>query len=222
MRLLLVEDDPDLGQQIKEMLAAEGFAVDWCEDGPSALALGLEEPFDAAIVDPGLPGLDGFTVLRRWRDKGVRVPVIVLTGSRTDIEDMKDAVRAGATNYLTKPVDLELLLEWVRGVVNSRGPNVSRPVLSRGPLRLDTAAQKVWFNAKPVHLSMTEYRILHSLMTAGDEPVSAADLLARNFDGDAMKTKNEIPVYISRLRDKLDRKLIENVYGQGYRLVLDP
>ena len=218
MRVLLVEDDRDLSGQIAEALRGDNFAVDIAEDGHEALEIAADQPFDAVILDPGLPGMDGISVLRRWREKGLLMPVIVLTASRRDVADMKDAVKAGATNYLTKPVDLELLLDWVRGVANSAGPNVRPPVLEAGPLRMDTLAMRVWFDGAPVRLTPTEFRVLHYLLVHRERPVSAEELVRHNFDAASTKTGNEIPVYISRLRDKLGRAAIETVLGYGYRL----
>ncbi len=218
MRVLLVEDDADLSAQIAELLRGDNFAVDLADNGRDALALGLEEPFDAVILDPGLPEMDGISVLKRWRAEGRLMPVIVLTASRKDVADMKEAVKAGATNYLTKPVDLELLLDWVRGVSNSGGPNVRQPVLEAGPLRMDTQAMRVWFDGAPARLTPTEFRILHYLLVHRERPVSADELVQHNFDGASIKTSNEIPVYISRLRDKLGKATIETVLGYGYRL----
>jgi len=218
MRVLIVEDDEDLATQIAEFLRGEHFAVDHASDGAEGLEMGQQEPYDAVILDPGLPTMDGFSVLRRWRDEGLAMPVIVLTGSRKEVADMKEGVRAGATNYLTKPVDLELLLDWLRGVVNSAGPSVKKPVLEHGGLKVDTQSLRVWMNDSPVKLTPTEYKILHYLLVHNDRPVSADELVNHNFDGDSVKTANEVPVFISRLRDKLGRKTIETVFGYGYRL----
>jgi len=146
------------------------------------------------------------------------MPVIILTGSRKDVADMKEGVRAGATNYLTKPVDLELLLEWLRGVVNSAGPSVKKPILEHGPIRIDTQSLKVWLDGAPVKLSPTEYRILHYLVINNDRPISAEEMVQHNFEGDIVKTAGEVPVFISRLRDKVGKKMIETVFGYGYRL----
>ena len=218
MRILVVEDDADLSAQIADLLRGDNFAVDLADNGPDALQLGLDEPFDAVILDPGLPGMDGISVLKRWRGEGRLMPVIVLTASRKDVADMKEAVKAGATNYLTKPVDLELLLDWVRGVANSAGPNVRQTVLEAGPLRMDTQAMRVWFDGAPARLTPTEFRILHYLLVHRERPVSADELVQHNFDGSSIKTSNEIPVYVSRLRDKLGKATIETVLGYGYRL----
>ena len=218
MRILVVEDDADLSAQIADLLRGDNFAVDLADNGPDALQLGLDEPFDAVILDPGLPGMDGISVLKRWRGEGRSMPVIVLTASRKDVADMKEAVKAGATNYLTKPVDLELLLDWVRGVANSAGPNVRQTVLEAGPLRMDTQAMRVWFDGAPARLTPTEFRILHYLLVHREQPVSADELVQHNFDGASIKTSNEIPVYVSRLRDKLGKATIETVLGYGYRL----
>lgn len=218
MRVLILEDDRDLAGQIGDMLREEHFAVDICHDGQEGLEFGLENAYDCVILDPGLPTMDGFGVLRRWRDSDLGMPVIVLTGSRKEIGDIKEGVRAGATNYLTKPVDLELLLDWVRSVVNTAESGVSKPIVERGPIRIDTHALRVWVDGAPVRLSPTEYRILHYLTVNAGRPISAEELAQHNFDGDVIKTANEVPVFISRLRDKIGRKLIETVYGYGYRL----
>lgn len=218
MRVLILEDDPELATQIAQMLRGENYAVDVADDGEEGLACGLENAYDAVILDPGLPTMDGFSVLRRWREAGKMMPVIVLTGSRKEVTDMKEAVRAGATNYLTKPVDLELLLDWLRGILNSAGPNVRQPVLEVGPLRIDTQSLRVWMDGGPVKLTPTEYRILHYLAVHAGRPVSAEEMVNHNFDGDAIKTANEVPVFISRLRGKLGKQAIETVFGYGYRL----
>ena len=218
MRVLILEDDPELANQVATMLRDEHFAVDVVGDGEEGLEHGIDNDYDAVILDPGLPTMDGFSVLKRWRDAGRDMPVIVLTGSRKEVSDMKEGVRAGATNYLTKPVDLELLLDWVRGVVNSAGPSVKKPVIEVGRLRVDTQALKVWLDGVPVKLTPTEYRILHYLLINNEGPVSAEELVNHNFEGDVVKTANEVPVFISRLRDKLGKKTIETVFGYGYRL----
>ncbi len=219
MRILILEDDLDLAGQIAGMLRDENFAVDVSHDGQEGLEFGLANAYDAVILDPGLPTMDGFSVLKRWRDNDLAMPVIVLTGSRKEVGDMKEGIRAGATNYLTKPVDLELLLDWVRSVVNSGGPAVRQPVIEHGTIRIDTQSLRVWVDGKPVRLSPTEYRILHYLVINAGRPVPADELVKHNFDNDVIKTANEIPVFISRLRDKIGRRLIETVHGYGYRLV---
>jgi len=218
MRVLILEDDEELAEQIAAMLRDEAFAVDVIHDGEEGYEMGLDADYDAVILDPGLPTMDGFSVLKRWRDRGKRMPVIVLTGSRKEIGDMKEGVRAGATNYLTKPVDLELLLDWLRGVVNSAGPVTQKPVLEHGSLRIDTQALKVWKDGAPVKLTPTECWLLHYLVVHAGRPVSADELVNHNFDGDIVKTANDVPVYISRLRDKLGKTTIETVFGYGYRI----
>lgn len=218
MRVLILEDDVELAKQVASMLRGEHFAVDVSHDGEEGMEMGFDEPYDAVILDPGLPTIDGFSVLRRWREKELSMPVIVLTGSRKEVSDMKEGVRAGATNYLTKPVDLELLLDWVRGVVNSAGPSTRKPVIEHGSIRIDTQSLKVWQNNAPIKVTPTEYRILHYLMLNHDRPVSANELVGHNFEGDVVKTANEVPVYIKRLRNKLGKKTIETIFGYGYRL----
>jgi len=220
MRVLVVEDDPELGPQIVDMLRAENFAVDLADDGAEALQQGMDQTFDAVILDPGMPTMDGFTVLRKWRAAGLSMPVIVLTGSRKEIGDMKEGVRAGATNYLTKPVDFELLLDWLRGVVNSAGPNVKPVRIELDDLIIDTQTMRVALAGKPVKVTPTEYRILHYLAVNAGKPISAEEMVSHNFEGDTLKTKDEVPVFISRLRGKLGRNSIETVFGFGYRLTL--
>ncbi|MEM9100256.1 MAG: response regulator transcription factor [Pseudomonadota bacterium] len=219
MRTLIVEDDPDLSSQITSLLEGEGYVVDAARDGEEALELGLENPYAAVILDLGLPGMDGLSVLRRWREAGRSMPVIVLTATRQSVADMRDGVRAGATNYLLKPVDLELLLDWVRGAVNSSGPNVTTPVLEVGAIRMDTRALRVWVDGDPLKLTPTEFRLLHCLIVSAERPSSANDLAERAFDNASAKTGGEVPVYIGRLRDKLGKEMIETVRGYGYRLV---
>ena len=115
-------------------------------------------------------------------------------------------------------IENRVLLDWLRGVVNSAGPSVRKPVLELGALKVDTQSLRVWHQDKPVRVTPTEYKILHYLLINADRPVSADELVGHNFDGESVKTANEIPVYISRLRDKLGKKAIETVYGYGYRL----
>jgi len=220
MRVLILEDDRELADQVAAMLRDDNFSVDICGDGEEGYEMGQDNPYDAVILDPGLPTMDGFSVLRRWRDEGLAMPVIVLTGSRKEVSDMKEGVRAGATNYLTKPVDLELLLDWLRGVVNSAGPSVRKPILEVGELRMDTQSLKVWHKGAPVKVTPTEYRILHYMLINNERPVSAEELVNHNFEGDTVKTANEVPVFISRLRDKLGKSAIETVFGFGYRLTV--
>lgn len=218
MRILVVEDDADLRAQLVSLLTHEGYAVDAAQDGLVAYDMGKEHSYAAVILDPGLPGMDGFTVLKRWRSAGLVMPVIVLTASRTEIADMREGVRSGATNYLLKPTDPELLLDWVRGVVHSKGPNHATTILTHGSLKIDTAALRIWYEGEPVRLSPTEYRILLLLMTAEGKPVTAEAIVDQAFDADSLKSAHEIPVYISRLRQKIDRKLVETVHGFGYRM----
>lgn len=222
MRILILEDDRELAAQIADMLRNENFAVDVIHDGQEGLEYGLDNPCDAVILDPGLPTMDGLSVLRRWRDENRLMPVIVLTGSRKEVSDMKEGIRAGATNYLTKPLDMELLLDWVRSVVNSSGPGVRKPVIEHGPIRIDTQSLRVWYDGAPVKLSPSEYRILHYLAVNSERPVSAEEIARHNFDGETVKTANEIPVFISRLRDKIGKTSIETIFGYGYRLAGEP
>ena len=228
--MLMVEDNPGDVRLVREALSGVGqmLAVHAVSSGEEALAfLRRENDYACAprpalvLLDLNLPGISGLEVLAKIDvDPDLRaIPVVMLTSSDAE-SDVRAAYAQRVNCFITKPVDLELLLDWLRGVVNSAGPSVKKPVLELGTLRMDTQALKVWHDGAPVKVSPTEYRILHYLVINNDRPVSAEELVNHNFEGDTVKTANEVPVFISRLRDKLGKTAIETVFGYGYRLTI--
>jgi len=157
-------------------------------------------------------------VLQRWREAGRGMPVIVLSSSRREVADMRAGVKAGATNYLLKPVDMDLLLDWVRGVVNSAGPNATLPELRQGALRIDSVAHRVTLDGRRVHLAPTEYKFLHYLLVHRARTISRRELIDHLFDRNSANTEAELSVYVQRLREKTAPGVIETVRGFGYRL----
>lgn len=216
MRVLLAEDDPALGRHIVAALEAGGFAVQWERDGGQAEFAGQTEDFDAAVLDLGLPGLDGVSVLRAWRNAGRSLPVIVLT-ARGQWHDKLAGFGAGADDYLVKPVRLDELVLRVRAVVRRAAGHV-RAELHCGPLLLDVATGALTLDGAPLPLTAQEYRILAYLMHHAGRVVSRAELgehvYAHGFDSDS----NVLDVLIGRIRRKLGVPLLRTVRGRGFML----
>lgn len=218
MRLLLVEDEPLLRTQLRTALADAGYAVDETGDGREAHFLGDTEPFDAVVLDLGLPVLDGLTVLRRWRDAGRTMPVLILT-ARDNWSEKVAGIDAGADDYLTKPFHMEELLARVRALIR-RAAGQASPVLRCGELSLDTRSGRVTLGGQPVALTSHEYKVLDYLMHRPGAVVSRTELTEHIYAQDADRDSNTIEVFVGRLRKKLPPGLIETVRGLGYRLVV--
>jgi len=216
MRILLVEDEPRLASQVAEALQAGGFVVDAVADGAEALHLGQVEPYDAAVLDLGLPGLDGLSVLRRWRDGGILLPVIVLT-ARASWSERVEGIDAGADDYLPKPFRMEELIARVRALVR-RAHGFAAAELVCGPLRLDTRTARVTLDGVHVALTAHELRVLDYLMHHPGEVVSRTQLTEHIYAQDFDRDSNTIEVFVGRLRRKLGAERIETVRGLGYRL----
>ncbi|MBL8807851.1 MAG: response regulator transcription factor [Rhodospirillales bacterium] len=216
MRILLVEDDPALSAQIAAALAAAGYAVDRAADGEEAQFLGESEPFDAAILDLGLPKLDGLTVLRRWREAGRRLPVLVLT-ARAGWAEKVEGIDAGADDYLAKPFHMEELLARLRALIR-RAAGMASAELVCGRLRLDTRSGRVTVDGNPVALTAQEYKTLAYLMHRPGTVVSRTELTEHIYAQDFDRDSNTIEVFVARLRRKLGIDAIETVRGRGYRL----
>ena len=216
MRVLLVEDEPTLAAQLRQVLAEAGYAVDHAADGREAWYLGGVQPYDAIVLDLGLPVLDGLSVLKRWRSEGVSTPVLVLT-ARDQWHEKVAGIDAGADDYLTKPFHTEELLARVRALIR-RAQGLSSPLLQCGPLALDTRSGRVMLDGQPVSLTSHEYRLLAYLMHHPGELVSRSDLTEHLYAQDAERDSNTIEVFVARLRKKLPAELIETVRGLGYRL----
>lgn len=216
MRILVVEDEPTLAEQLRSALLEEGYAVDVIANGPDALHHGREESFDAVILDLGLPGLDGISVLKGWRAAGRSMPVIILT-ARDNWTDKVAGINAGADDYLAKPFHMEELFARLRGVIR-RAAGIHQAVLQWGPVSLDTLSGRVTLNGSHVSLTSHEYRLLSWLMHHPQEVASRTTLsehiYAHNDDPDS----NTIEVFVARLRKKLPAEMIETVRGLGYRL----
>ena len=216
MRILLVEDDPDLSRQLKAALADAGYAVDHAPDGEEAQFLGDTEPYDAVILDLGLPKIDGASVLEHWRRDGVTTPVLILT-ARDAWSQKVAGFDAGADDYLTKPFHTEELLARLRALVR-RAAGHAAPSLICGGLRLDPRAARASVNGEPVRLTSLEYRLLHYLMMHQGRVISRTELVEHLYDQDFDRDSNTIEVFIGRVRRKVGSDRIETVRGLGYRL----
>ncbi len=204
MRLLLVEDDAPLREAVRDALAAEGWVVDACADGDEALWLGTEEPFDAAVLDLGLPRRDGISVLQAWREAGRNFPVLVLT-ARNRWNDKLAGFGAGADDYLTKPFEIDEV--------------VLRLVIRVGPLELDTLANRFRVDGRGLVLTAGEYRLLAFLAHHAGRTVPRNELAEHLYDRDFDLDSNVIDVQIGRIRKKIaPHKLLHTERGLGFRL----
>lgn len=222
MRVLVVEDDPALSQQIQRQLQAEGHAVDTAPDGREGLYLGEEHPYDVAIIDLGLPLLDGVSLIRQLRAKERRYPILILT-ARGSWQDKVEGLESGADDYLTKPFHPEELKARLNALWRRAGGQASA-VIRGGPLSIDTSARRVTLDDKPVELTGYEYQALVYLALHQGQAVSKTELTEHLYDQDFDRDSNVIEVFIGRLRRKLDPdghlKLITTQRGLGYRLNL--
>ena len=223
MRALVVEDEPALRAQLVEALRAAGFAIDETGDGEEGLYLATNMPLDIAVVDLGLPGLDGLSLIRETRRREHAYPVLVLT-ARDAWRDKVDGLEAGADDYLTKPFHMEELLARVRALLRRSG-GWSDSTLLFGRLAIDTREQRVSVDGRTVSLTAYEYRVLSYLAVHGGSPISKATLLDHLYDEDTDRDPNVLEVFVRRLRKKLDPdgtlKPIETLRGRGYRLALE-
>jgi two-component system response regulator PhoP len=222
MRVLIVEDEQSLRESLRASLTDAGFTVDVAADGEEGLFAALEYPLDLAIVDLGLPKLPGLELIRRARTAKKTFPILVLT-ARDRWQDKVEGLQAGADDYVSKPFHTEELLARLQALLRRAGGWAS-PQLTCGPITLDTRAQTVTVDAKPVELTTFEYRILEHLMLRAGEVISKTELTERLYDQDFERDSNVIEVFIGRLRRKLDPddtlKPIETLRGRGYRFAL--
>lgn len=216
MRILVVEDEVELAQRIARALSAEGFVVETAGDGERADFLGGTERYDAAVLDLGLPKLDGIGVLQRWRQGDARFPVLVLT-ARERWHDKLAAFTAGADDYLVKPFDMPELVIRIKALIR-RSAGHAEPVLSCGPLTLDSHAARFTLDGVPLDLTAQEYRILAYLMHQRGKTVSRSELIEHVYERDLDHDSNVIDVLIGRIRRKLGVALIHTQRGIGFRL----
>lgn len=216
MRLLIVEDDPDLNRQLATALTAAGYVVDRAFDGEEGRHLGESEPYDAVILDIGLPKLDGLAVLESWRKTGRSMPVLMLT-ARDRWSDKVQGFDAGADDYVAKPFHLEEVLARVRALLR-RSAGHAKSELTCGPVRLDTRTGRVFVNGAAVKMTSHEYRLLAYLMHHSGRVVSRSELVEHLYDQDFDRDSNTIEVFVGRIRKKLDADIIQTVRGLGYLL----
>lgn len=218
MRLLVVEDDPDLARQLKTGLQDAGYVVDAAHNGEDGHFLGDTEPYDGVVLDLGLPKIDGLTVLERWRRDGRTMPVLILT-ARDRWSEKVAGFDAGADDYLAKPFVMEELLARLRALLR-RAAGHATSDLQCGPLLIDTRSARVTVDGTAVKLTSLEYRLLAYLMHHKGRVVSRIELTEHLYDQDFDRDSNTVEVFVGRLRKKLKVNLIQTVRGLGYCLAL--
>ena len=219
MKILLVEDEPTLRAQLSAGLAEAGYVVEEADNGRDAQHLGEQESFDAVVLDLGLPVLDGLSVLRRWREAGRAMPVLILT-ARDGWHEKVTGIDAGADDYVAKPFHMEELLARLRALIR-RAQGLASPLLQCGAVSLDTRSSRVSVQGQTLSMTSHEYRLLAYLMHRPGVVVSRTELTEHLYAQDFERDSNTIEVFIGRLRRKLPPDSIETVRGLGYRLVCD-
>ncbi|MET0048536.1 MAG: response regulator transcription factor [Sedimenticola sp.] len=219
MRLLLVEDEQALREQLSGQLREKGYSVDAVADGEEGLYYGREYPYDLAIIDIGLPKLSGIELIRKLRAMEIAFPVLILT-ARGNWQDKVEGLETGADDYLVKPFHIEELLARINALLR-RSTGHSSPLVEVGPVSLDTSTQTVSCNGDSIDLTAYEYRVLEYLMLNRGKVVSKTELTEHIYDQDFDRDSNVLEVFIRRLRRKLDPggeiKPIETLRGRGYR-----
>lgn len=216
MRLLVVEDDKDLNRLLATALEQAGYAVDRAYDGEEGHFLGETEPYDAVVLDVGLPKRDGISVLSAWRETGRMMPVLILT-ARDRWTDKVEGFDAGADDYVVKPFHVEEVLARLRALLR-RAAGHATSEISCGPVRLDTKAGRVSVDGNPVRLTSHEYRLLAYLMHHTGRVISRTELVEHLYDQDFDRDSNTIEVFVGRLRKKLGVDVIQTVRGLGYMI----
>ncbi len=220
MRTLIVEDEASLREQLAQHLQTEGFAVDAAEDGEEGLYYGREYDYDAAVIDLGLPKIDGIDLITRLRAEERGFPILVLT-ARGHWQDKVQGLEAGADDYLAKPFQMEELMARLNALIR-RSAGYASPVLSQGELQLDTAKKEVRVAGSAIELTAYEYKVLEYLMLNPNRVVSKTELTDHLYDQDFDRDSNVIEVFVGRLRKKIAPvENIRTVRGQGYRFVTD-
>jgi len=222
MRAIVIEDDIDIQRQIVERLKSEGFAVDSTDNGDEGLYLVREYPADVAIIDLGLPKMSGLEVIKRIRDRAIKLPILILT-ARGRWQDKVEGLDAGADDYLVKPFHHEEMMARIRVLIRrASGWSDSRIICA--PVVLDTTTQRTYVGERELELTAYEYKVLEYLMLHAGEVISKTRLTEHLYDDDSDNDSNVIEVFIRRLRQKLDPdeslKPIETLRGRGYRFNL--
>ena len=220
MRLLLVEDDPMIGESIEEGLRGESYAVDWVRDG-GAVELALSGfAYDLMLLDLGLPGKQGMEVLRAVRARGDDLPVLIIT-ARDGTPARVEGLDAGADDYLVKPFDLDELLARIRALLRRRVSR-TRSIIEHGALTLDLASHEATLNGKPVKLSAREFSVLRALLDNPGSVVSKSQLEEKLYGWNSEVESNTVDVYVHHLRKKFGSDFIKNVRGVGYKIAAAP
>jgi two-component system response regulator PhoP len=222
VRILVVEDEASIRERVADRLRSEGFAVDTAGDGPEGFYFATEYPIDLAVVDLGLPGMDGIDLIAKLRQRGIAFPILILT-ARTRWQEKVEGLEAGADDYLGKPFHVEELSARVRALIR-RAAGVPHAALACGAVSLNTSTQRVEVSGRPVELTAFEYRVLHYLMLNAGKVVSKTELTEHIYEEDRDRDSNVIEVFVGRLRRKLDPRdelgPIETLRGRGYRFRL--
>ena len=216
MRALVVEDEARLSKQLSTALREQGYAVDCAADGERADFLAQTEAYDVVVLDLGLPRVDGLTILRRWRESRLTMPVLILT-ARGSWSEKVHGIDSGADDYMSKPFRMEELLARVRGLIR-RSRGVSAPQIRCGRVSMDSRTGRVTRDGEEVRLTALELRVLSYLMHQGGRPVSQSELTEHIYSLNSERDSNTIEVFIARLRRKLGAEAIETVRGLGYRV----
>ncbi len=223
MRLLIIEDEPNLREQLQQYLQKQGYAVDAAEDGKAGFFMGREYPFDLAIVDLGLPKLSGIEVIQKWRKIDKTFPILILT-ARGNWQDKVEGLEAGADDYLVKPFHNEELLARTRALLR-RSAGVSQPTIKFNSISINISSQTVLVEDKELELTAYEYKVIEYLVMNSEKVISKTELTEHIYDQDFDRDSNVIEVFVGRLRKKLDPdgklKPIETLRGRGYRWNLD-
>ncbi len=216
MRILLVEDDEDIAQRLSAGLTQAGFTVERADNGTDGYTMGLDETYAAAVLDLGLPQMQGIDVLKRWRSAGRKLPVLILTARGTWAEKV-DGLNAGADDYVTKPFHVPEVAARLKALIR-RSSGLASAVLTHRGIELDTGSNRVMLNGTSVELTASELKILTYLLHRTGRIVSQAELIDHLYALDDSRESNTIEVYVSRLRRKLGADLITTVRGLGYRM----
>lgn len=219
MRILVVEDDTNLNRQLMEALTDAGYAVDVAFDGEEGHFLGDTEPYDAIVLDIGLPQMDGLSVLEEWRRAGKTTPVLLLT-ARGRWSDKVQGIDAGADDYVAKPFHMEEVLARIRALVRRAAGLASNEIVA-GSVRLDARSGKVTVDGQSVKLTSHELRLLSYLMHHKGKVISRTELTEHLYDQDFDRDSNTIEVFVGRLRKKLPDDCIQTVRGLGYQIAED-
>ena len=220
MRILVVEDEAALSRQLAEALAGAGYAVDAALDGARADFLARTEAYDAVLLDLGLPGQDGLTLLRQWRESRLAMPVLILT-ARGSWHEKVQGIDGGADDYVVKPFRMEEVLARLRALLRRAGGHAS-PEIRAGAVTLDPRSAAVTKDGMPVKLTSHEYRVVAYLMHHLGRVVSQAELTEHIYAQDFDRDSNTVEVFVGRLRRKLGAAFIETVRGMGYRVTGGP